>query len=124
MNVVTLVGRLTADPDRKETGSGTTMTTFRLAVKREFAKDGQTDADFFRIVTFGKQAESVARYLAKGSWAAVNGRIQNETYTGKGGEKKNSVSIIADRVEFVGAKAEPRPQYDGFHEYQDDDVPF
>ena len=102
------------------------MTTFRLAVKREFSKGDQPDADFFRIVTFGKQAESVATYLSKGSWAAVNGRIQNETYTGKDGEKRYSTSIIADRVEFIGSKAEAKPQYEGFHEYNDldDGIPF
>ncbi len=69
----------------------------------------------------------MARYLAKGSWAAVNGRIQNETYTNKDGEKRYSTDIIADRVEFIGGKSEPaKPQYDGFHEYDDfdEDVPF
>lgn len=124
MNCVTLVGRLVRDPEMKSLSSGTDMTTFTLAVDRPFSKEKETD--FIRIVVFGKQASSCHDYLGKGSQAAVLGRIQTGSYTKSDGSKVYTTDVFADRVEFLGGTKKKESEYEGFHEYRedDDDVPF
>lgn len=120
MNSVTLVGRLTRNPELRE--GNTPVCKFTLAVGREFNKD---ETDFIPIVVFGKQANSCSTYLAKGSMAAVRGRIQTGSYENKEGRKVYTTDVIADRVEFLGGKKE-KQEYEGFHEfkYDSDDIPF
>lgn len=122
MNRVVLIGRLTRDPElRYIAGSGTAVSTFTLAVDRNFkSKDGQKEADFINIVVWNKQAENVANYLTKGRLAAVTGRIQTRSYEGNDGQKRNVTEIVADEVQFLerkeGASA-PGPRF------QSDDIP-
>ncbi|WP_230143853.1 single-stranded DNA-binding protein, partial [Clostridium neonatale] len=81
MNKVVLIGRLTKDPELRFTpGTGAAVTTFTLAVNRYNSKTQQNEADFIPIVIWGKQAESAANYLTKGSQAAISGRIQTRSY--------------------------------------------
>lgn len=125
MNNVTLVGRLVRNPEMKTLSNDNAMTTFTLAVDREFSRE--KEADFLRIVVYGKPAENCNRYLAKGSQAAVKGRIQTGSYTKQDGTKVYTTDIVADRVEFLSSPSKPKDEYDGFHEYQDDDeddIPF
>ncbi len=125
MNNVTLVGRLVRNPEMKTLSNDNAMTTFTLAVDREFSRE--KEADFLRIVVYGKPAENCNRYLAKGSQAAVKGRIQTGSYTKQDGTKVYTTDIVADRVEFLSSPPKPKDEYDGFHEYQDDDeddIPF
>jgi len=124
MNCVTLVGRLVRDPETKTLSNDNTMTTFTLAVDRPFSKNKETD--FIRIVVFGKPAESCAEHLGKGSQAAVVGRIQTGSYTKQDGTKVYTTDVFADRVEFIGGVKKKESEYEGFHEYRDDDddVPF
>ena len=127
MNSVILIGRLTKDPEIRQTTSGTNVTTFSLAVDRMFSKEKETD--FIRIVVYGKVAESCARYLAKGKQAAVRGRIQTGSYETKDGEKRYTFDVIADQITFLSPKSDSAEQSapDGFREYNeedDEDVPF
>ena len=102
MNSVVLVGRLWKDPElRFAAGSGKAVCNLGVVVSRQFAKAGQKDADFLRVVAFGKSAENCANYLSKGSQVAVQGRIQTDSYETSTGEKRYTTDIIADRVEFL-----------------------
>ncbi len=112
MNCVTLVGRLTRDPELRYTaGSQTAMATFTLAVDRPFSKE--READFIRIVVYGRQAENCSTYLAKGRQAAVQGRIQTGSYTRQDGQKVYTTDVIADRVEFIGGRSD-NPESGGY----------
>lgn len=102
MNKVTLIGRLTKDPELKYTpGTGTAVTTLTLAVDRRFSKDGQKEADFIPVVIWGKQAESTAQYITKGKLLGVAGRIQVRTYDAKDGSKRYVTEVIAEEVQFL-----------------------
>ena len=108
MNKVVLIGRLTKDPELRFTpGSGSAVTTLTLAVDKYNTKTGQREADFIPVVIWGKQAESVANYLGKGSQAAISGRIQTRTYDAKDGTKRYVTEVVADAfggVQFLGSK--------------------
>lgn len=103
MNNVVLIGRLTRDPELSYTANNqTAVTRFTLAVDRPYSQDRERQADFIRIVVFGKQAENVNRYLTKGSQCAVEGRIQTGSYQNREGATVYTTDIIANRVEFLG----------------------
>lgn len=110
MNCVTLVGRLTRDPELRYTaGTQMPVASFTLAVDRNVSRanaDPSTPtADFIRIVVFGKQAENCSTYLSKGREAAVQGRIQTGSYTKQDGTKVYTTDVVADRVEFIGGRS-------------------
>ena len=107
MNKVILMGRLTRDPEVRysQGASQTTVGRFSVAVDRRFKREGEPDADFFNCTCFGKQAEFVERYLHKGTKVVLCGRIQNDNYTNKNGEKVYSVQIIAEEIEFAERKS-------------------
>ena len=106
MNKVVLVGRLTRDPEvRYSQGANpTAVARFSIAVDRRFKREGEPDADFFNCTAFGKQAEFIEKYFRKGSRMLVSGRVQNDNYTNKNGEKVYSVQIIAEEIEFAERK--------------------
>jgi single-strand DNA-binding protein len=87
------------------------MATFTLAVDRPFSKE--KEADFIRIVVYGRQAENCSTYLAKGRQAAVQGRIQTGSYTRQDGQKVYTTDVIADRVEFIGGRSDS-PESGGY----------
>ncbi len=105
MNRVILIGNLTRDPELQTTNSGLSICRFSLAVQRRFSNaEGQRGADFINITAFGKTGEICHKFLKKGSKCAVCGRIQVSTYEAQDGTKRTSTDIIADEVEFVGAR--------------------
>lgn len=108
MNKVVLIGRLTKDPELKFTpGSGAAVTTLTLAIDKYNTKTGQREADFVPVVVWGKQAESTANYMSKGSQVAISGRIQTRSYDAKDGTKRYVTEVVADQfggVEFLGTK--------------------
>lgn len=107
MNKVILIGRLTKDPElRYAPGSGAAVTTFTLATNKFNSKTGQKEADFVPIVVWGKRAESIAKYMRKGSEMALSGRIQTRSYDAKDGTKRYVTEVVADPndVEFLGSK--------------------
>ena len=106
MNKVILLGNLTRDPEvRYSQGSNMAIARFSLDVNRRFPREGEPDSDFFNCTAFGKTAEFVEKYFHKGSRMSLVGRVQNDNYTNKNGEKVYSVQIIAEEVEFAERKS-------------------
>lgn len=107
MNKVILMGNLTRDPEiRYSQGENSlAIARFSIAVNRRFARQGDTDVDFFNCTAFGRQAEFIEKYFRQGSRVLLSGRIQNDNYTNKNGEKVYSVQIIAEEIEFAERKS-------------------
>lgn len=107
MNKVILMGRLTRDPEVRYSQGANSLAIARysLAVDRRFKRDGEPDADFFNCTVFGKGAEFAEKYFKQGTKLVVCGRIQNDNYTNKDGQKVYSVQIIVDEQEFAESKA-------------------
>lgn len=130
MNNVTLIGRLTKDPELKYTaGAGTAVATFNIAVDRRFKKDGQPDADFIPIVVWGKSAESAAQYLVKGKQVGIVGRIQTRSYDAKDGGKRYVTEVVAEELKFIewSKKKEDEQEDSGYEDMtpvDGDDIPF
>jgi single-strand DNA-binding protein len=104
INNVTLVGRLTKDPELKYTPNGVAVANFTLAVNRAFKSEGGPDADFINIVVWRKPAENCANFLKKGSLAGVVGSIQTRNYEGQDGKRVYITEVQADRVQFLEPK--------------------
>ncbi len=104
MNHITLIGRLTKDPELKYTSSGTAVCSFTLAVNRRFtSQNGEKEADFIPVVVWNKAAENCAKYLSKGRQTAVEGRLQIRSYDDKDGQRKRVTEVVAENVEFLGS---------------------
>lgn len=109
MNKSILLGRLVKDPDIRytQTQSGElAIANFRIAVNRKYAKENGPNADFFTCTAFGKKAEFVSNYFAKGAKIAVEGRMENDNYENNQGEKVYSVRLMVDDVDFADSKGE------------------
>ncbi|MGX0021464.1 single-strand DNA-binding protein [Staphylococcus hominis] len=105
INRVILVGRLTKDPEYRQTPNGVSVATFTLAVNRSFTNSqGEREADFINVVVFRKQAENVNKYLSKGSLAGVDGRIQSRSYENNEGRRVFVTEVVADNVQFLEPK--------------------
>ncbi len=103
LNKAIIIGNLTRDPEIKSLPSGIKVTSFSLATNRVWKdKDGQKQesTDYHNIVVFGRQAETVAQYLKKGSSALVEGRMQTRSWDGPDGTKRYRTEVVADRVQF------------------------
>ena len=109
LNKVIMGGRLTADPELKQTPSGVSVCTFSIAVNRRYnSKDAsqQTQADFFNITAWRATAEFVSKYFRKGSSICVIGTLQNRTWTDQQGAKHYATDIVADEVNFVDSRSD------------------
>lgn len=128
MNKVTLIGRLTKDPELKFTpGNGTAVTTFTLAVDRRFSKDGNKEADFIPVVVWGKQAEATANYMSKGKLMGVAGRIQTRSYEAKDGTKRYITEVVSEEVQFLewaANKIENNDYSSDLNPVDDGEIPF
>ncbi|MBQ8689209.1 MAG: single-stranded DNA-binding protein [Clostridia bacterium] len=107
-NKVILIGNMTADPELKQTASGTSVCSFSIAVNRRFTKSeqGQQTVDFINIVTWRQQAEFVSRYFKKGNPILVCGQLQTRNWTDNQGQKRYATEVIADEVSFVTSAAQ------------------
>ena len=129
MNKVILMGRLTRDPETRNT-NGLAITRYTLAVDRRYKdENGETGADFLNIVAFGKAAEFADKYFKKGTKVLVSGRIQTGSYTNKDGNKIYTTDIVVEDQEFAESKREDKPQpatnEDGFMNLpEEEDLPF
>ena len=137
LNRIILMGRLVADPELRRTQGGTAVTSFRIAVDRDF-KDKQTggkETDFIDVVAWRGTAEFVSQYFAKGRMAVVEGRLQLRSWMDKEGSKRTSAEVVADNVYFGDSKRDgqddrraalaERMEHAGFAELQDDgNLPF
>ena len=101
LNRIILMGRLTRDPELRRTGSGTAVTSFSLAVDRDFkSQSGEKETDFIDIVAWRSTAEFVSKYFTKGSMAVVSGRLQIRDWTDREGGKRRSAEIVVDNMYF------------------------
>lgn len=107
LNRVVLVGRLTRDPDLRYTPNGKAVANFNIAVNRPFKdQNGENQADFINGVAWGKQAESLANYMKKGSQIGVDGRLQSRTYEGQDGKTVYVTEVVADSIQFLETKGQ------------------
>ena len=105
LNKIILMGRLTRDPELRRTGTGTAVTSFSLAVDRDFKSQSvEKETDFIDIVAWRSTAEFVSKYFTKGRMAVVEGRLQIRDWTDKDGGKRRSAEVVADNVYFGDSK--------------------
>ena len=105
LNKIILMGRLTRDPELRRTGTGTAVTSFSLAVDRDFkSQSGEKETDFIDIVAWRSTAEFVSKYFTKGRMAVVEGRLQFRDWTDRDGNKRRTAEVIADNVYFGDSK--------------------
>lgn len=115
INSVTLVGRLTKNPELRTTPSGVEVGNFTLAVNRTFTnQQGEREADFINCIVFRKQAVNVNQYLSKGKLAGIVGRLQTRSYDNKEGQKVFVTEVVCDNVQFL----EPKDSQNGSNSYQ------
>lgn len=105
LNKIMLWGRLTANPELRQTPSGKSVTKITLAVPRKKFGDEEEKTDFISVQLWNKQAEFVARYFGKGSTAFVAGTLQNNNYTDKNGVKRYDFLVLAEEIQFGESKA-------------------
>lgn len=140
-NKVILIGNLVNDPEVKQTQSGVSVTSFRIAVGRKYAakaQDGSQQTDFINIVAWRNTAEFIAKYFQKGKSILVCGSLQTRDWTDQNGQKRYVTEVVADEVSFVEKKADgvgnvnaapapygANPKDVAFEEMStDDDLPF
>ncbi len=123
MNKVMLIGRLTTKPELRYTGANLPYTRFSLAVNRTFNNaQGERETDFINIVVWRKQAENVCNFLNKGSLVSVEGRLQTGSYDDKDGNKRYTMEVVADSVQFLESKSQRQEQANSGvspYDYQD-----
>ena len=143
LNKVVLAGRLTADPELKQTTSGVPVCSFTLAINRRFSKEGEQQADFINCVAWRQTAEFISKYFKKGSSLCVVGAIQTRSWQDQNGQKRYATEVQVDEAVFVDGKndanaagngagrysytpdAYTTPQQPNFEELKaDDDLPF
>lgn len=133
LNRVILIGNLTRDVELRYTPSGRAVANFGLAVNRMFTnKDGEKikKVDFFNIVVWAKLGENCAEYIHKGSPVAIEGRLQSRSWETSAGEKRNTVEVVADNVQFLGRPGEtkeksgPGAPKDAAEISLDEEIPF
>ena len=107
INRVVLMGRLTADPELRQTPNGISVASFSVAINRNYSsKSGERQTDFINIVAWRQTADFVCRYFQKGSMIALDGSIQTRNYTDKNGNKRTAFEVVAENVSFCGGKAD------------------
>ena len=112
LNKIILMGRLTRDPELRRTQSGTAVTSFSLAVDRDFkSQSGEKETDFIDIVAWRNTAEFVSKYFTKGRMAVVEGRLQIRDWTDRDGGKRRIAEVIAENVYFGDSKREGGSDY-------------
>jgi single-strand DNA-binding protein len=115
MNVICLMGRVTADIELKTTQNGVSVTSFTLAVDRAYTPKGQEkQTDFINCVAWRNTAEFISKYFRKGSKMAVKGELQQRTYTANDGSKRTVYEVIVDGAFFCEGKntdSQPSPQF-------------
>ena len=106
LNHIVVMGRLTRDPELRKTASGVSVTSFTVAVDRDFSQDGQKETDFLDVVAWRNTAEFAAKYFAKGRMAVVSGRLQIRNWEDKEGNKRRTAEILAENIYFCDSKKE------------------
>ena len=120
LNHITIMGRLTRDPELRRTGSGVAVTSFTVAVDRDFSKDNEVD--FIDCVAWRQAGEFVSKHFSKGKMIVVSGRLQIRSWTDKDGNKRRTAEIVADNVYFGEKKGSTDEQKSASKPSQDFDV--
>lgn len=124
MNKAILVGRLTRDPELRNTNSGVAVVSFTIAVNRTFTSNsGEREADFINCIAFNKQAENLNRYIKKGGLVGVEGRIQTRNYTAQDGSKRYVTEVVCDNVHFLEPKGSGQSNSYTYDDYSPYDIP-
>lgn len=128
LNTVILMGRLTKDPELKQTPQGVSVTQFSLAVDRNYSKGEEKQTDFINITAWRSTADFVAKYFTKGQLVAVRGRLQTRTWQDQNGQKRYATDVVADEVFFAESKGkteqtDENPIMEGFS-VSDENLPF
>lgn len=137
MNSVNLIGRLTENPEMRQTQGGTAVTNFSIAIPRDYKdQNGEYPTDFIQIQAWRHTAEFVCKYFVKGARVGITGQIQTSKYKDRDGNNRTSVYVIASGVDFADAKKDTyggqvsSPAEPSYEEVQqsfndnDDDLPF
>lgn len=135
MNNVSLIGRLTKDPELKYLqNGGRAVARFSIAINREYSKQqkkeaeasGKQTADFINIIAWGKTAEFCANYIGKGNRVAIQGRIATGSYEDKDGKRVYTTDVVVYNINPIDwkNKTSGASEWDAIDEYPDDDVPF
>lgn len=133
LNKVVLAGRLTADPELKQTPSGASVCSFTLAVNRKYSKEGGQQTDFISCVAWRQTAEFISKYFKKGSALCLGGSIQTRSWTDNNNQKRYATEVVVDEAMFVDGKndsqgteaASPINEAPNYTEQSpDDDLPF
>ena len=103
MNRVCLIGRLTAKPELRYTTSNIACTNITIAIDRNYGEEKK--ADFINVVVWRKQAENVCKYLDKGSLVSVEGRLQQNSYENRDGNRRYKLDVVADNIQFLNTKS-------------------
>ena len=126
MNKAILVGRLTRDPELRNTNSGAAVVSFTIAVNRTFTSNtGEREADFINCIAFNKQAENLNRYIRKGGLVGVEGRIQSRSYTAQDGSKRYVTEVVCENIQFLEPKgaSQANNNYGSYDDYSPYDIP-
>ncbi len=115
LNKIFIMGRLTRDPELRRTQSGTAVTSFTLAVDRDFkSQSGEKETDFIDVVAWRSTAEFAAKYFTKGRMAIVEGRLQIRPWTDKEGNSRRSAEVVADNIYFGDSKRDSAGDMGGY----------
>ena len=121
MNKLTIIGNLTRDPELRATSQGINVCTFTVAVNRRNAREGQPDADFFRVTAWRQLGENCGKFLAKGKKVCAVGAVSVSTYTANDGTTRAQLELTADDIEFLSPKDNVPA---GYTRADDEDNPF
>lgn len=138
LNNISIMGRLTRDPEIRRTQSGAAVASFAIACDRDFSNGGERETDFFDCVAWKGTAEFIGKYFTKGSMIVINGRLQSRSWIDKDGRNRRTVEILANSVYFCESKkaaetnarpdntpAYPAPASDfAMIDYDDAELPF
>ena len=115
LNKIFIMGRLTRDPELRRTQSGIAVTSFSLAVDRDFkTQSGEKETDFIDVVAWRSTAEFAAKYFTKGRMAIVEGRLQIRPWTDKEGNSRRSAEVVADNIYFGDSKRDSAGDMGGY----------
>lgn len=126
LNRVIVMGRVTRDPELRRTGSGIAVTSFSVAVDRDYSgKDSERETDFLECVAWRKTGEFIAKYFPKGSMIVVEGRLQTRSWTDKEGNKRRTVEILVENSYFGESKRnkESQPKDSNYGGYDSPNTP-
>ena len=126
MNIVSLIGRMTKDVELRRTGEGNAVAHFRLAVNRDYKNEqGEYEADFINCVAFGKQGETISKYVHKGDKFAVVGKLKTGNYETDGGNTVYYTDVVVEKFDFLESKKQTDTTENtsgGFQLVDDDDA--